>query len=243
MKRLVLALMLVAALAFVANATEPPAPPAGYGTYLPGWGMTNFNWQDYSGSFSSLGVYDPNYLGFGDSWVVGYGAGGTPMYIAYAPITLDLWIEMYCLQTYHYTSYQWHRLGNALETITFIVEGTLSSNNGQWVSLVGPLMPQTMDKLYFLHNIFGGQSPAPPAPDITPLTWEGQWGTGLVYGVNVSVAWGPLTPAGSIHQQISMLIPDPSEHWFQFRGTYTIPYHQPDGHYNLTLAGCPAPEL
>jgi hypothetical protein len=241
MKRLILALMLVAVFALAAMADGPPA----YGPYQAGWGMTNFNWETASGNFSSFGVYDPNYIGFGDAWVVGYDPiTFAPLYIAYAPVTLDLWIEMYALQTYHYTSYKWHRLGNDEETISFIVEGTLQSNNGQWVSLVGPLMPQTMDKLYFLHNIFGGQSPAPPAPDITPLTWQGQWGTGLVYGVNVVAAWAALVPAVvQGHQQISMLIADPSDHWFQFEGTFTIPYHQPDGHYNLTLAGCPAPEL
>jgi len=39
MKRLLLALMIVAAFAFAANAGAPPAPPLGTGV-VAGWGMT-----------------------------------------------------------------------------------------------------------------------------------------------------------------------------------------------------------
>ncbi len=228
MKRLILALMLVTLVVFVANATPPPAQ----GGYLPGWGMNPTNWQTATGSFSSWGLYDPLYGGAGAAWVVGW---LPTVYITYAPITLELWIEMYCLQTYHYTSYQWHRLGNLAETISFVIEGTIQTNNGQYVQLMQGT--QALTNLWFVHNIFGGNSPI-PAPNI-PITWQGRWGLGLVYGANTLWGWQTLTP----DPDLTMLIPDPCDHWFQFEGTFVIPYHQPDGYYSLTMAGCPAPVM
>lgn len=229
-RSLTLALLVALCLAVSAHATPPPAN----GGYLPGWGMNPTNWQTTTGSFSAWGLYDPNYLGGGAAWVVGWGPA--PTYITYAPITLELWIEMYALQTYHYTSYQWHRLGNAAENVSFTIEGTLQSNNGQYIQLMQGAQPLT--NLYFQHNIFNGQSPAPPPPDL-PITWYGRYGGGLVYGELVEWGWGALTP----DPNLTMLINHPCDHWFQFQGNFTIPYHHPDGYYSLTMAGCPAPLL
>ncbi len=229
MKRLVLALMLVAMVVLVANALTPPPSNGGYNA---GWGMNPTNWNAVSGSFSAWGLYDPLYGGAGAAWVVGWGPA--PTYITYAPITLELWIEMYALQSYHYTSYQWHRLGNAAENLTFIIEGQLQSNNGQYVQLMQGAQPLT--NIWFVENVLGGSTPT-PHPDI-PIAWSGKWGTGLVYGAEL--VWeGALTP----DPDLTMLIPDPCDHWFQFIGTMVIPYHQPDGYYSLTMAGCPAPVL
>jgi len=228
-----MALLLIAAFAFMANATPPPAN----GGYLPGWGMNPNNWYTESGTFSAWGIYNPLGGGGGAPWVVGYTwPGGIPQYIQYAPITLELWIEMYALQTYHYTSYQWHRLGNAAENISFTVEGTCQSNNGQYVQLMKGT--ENLDKLYFRHNIFNGTSPGIGTCDL-PITWWGRWGTGLVYGVGVVEPWAVILP----DPDLTLLIPDPCDHWFQFEGDFTIPYHQPDGYYSLTMAGCPAPVL
>jgi hypothetical protein len=142
---------------------------------------------------------------------------------------------MYASQSYHYTSYKWHRLGNAAEIVTFIIEGLCQSNNGQYISLTKGT--EDLTYLWFKHNIFNGNSPT-PAPNI-PLTWRGRWGDGLVYGEQVQWGWTPITP----NPNVTMLIDEVCDHWFQFEGTFEIPYHQPDGHYQLTMAGCPAPEL
>jgi hypothetical protein len=194
--------------------------------------MNPTDWSTTTGSFSSFGIYDPLYVGGGDAWVVGW---LPTQYITYAPITLEMWIEMYCVQTYHYTSYKWHRLGNHAENLCFTIEGTVQSNNGQYISLTEGTEPLT--HLWFKENIFGGPSPTPPAIDI-PIAWTGKWGTGLVYGTGLAWA-GPLTP----NPDVTILIPDASDHWFQFDGCMSIPYHQPDGYYSLTMAGCPAPVL
>ena len=107
--RLFASILILTSVAVMANATPPPA----HGGYQSGWGMNPTNWENESGSFSAMGLYDPNYTGGGASWVVGW---NPTAYINYAPITLELWIEMYMLLTYEYTSYQWHRLGNSGET-------------------------------------------------------------------------------------------------------------------------------
>jgi hypothetical protein len=206
-------------------------PPPAQGGYNAGWGMNPTNWQSVGGSFSAWGLYDPLGGGGGAPWVVGW---LPTQYINYAPITLELWIEMYCLQTYHYTSYMWHRLGNQAETIEFIIEGTLQTNNGQYVQLMKGT--QDLTYLWFVENIFGGSTPG--GCDI-PITWYGRWGTGLVYGNDIVEDYIQLTP----DPDITLLIPNPCDHWFQFKGAFTIPYHQPDGYYTLTMAGCPAPVM
>ena len=68
MKRLVLAVMMVAMIALVANATPPPA----HGGYNAGWGMNPNAWDSQSGSFYAWGLYDPLGGGGGAPWVVSW---------------------------------------------------------------------------------------------------------------------------------------------------------------------------
>jgi hypothetical protein len=229
MKYLIASIMAICLVAFAAQATPPPA----YGGYGPGWGMEPFTWQTTSGTFSSWGLYDPNYVGGGDAWVV---AWNPTTYITYAPITLELWIEMYCLQTYQYTSYKWHRLGDQLESVCFTIDGTIQSNNGQYISLTKGT--DALDHLWFRQNIFGGNTPS-PAPDI-PIAWRARWGDGLVVGTGVRWGWDSVDPDPD---DITILIDEPCDHWFQFEGCFEIAYHQPDGYYSLTMAGCPSPVM
>jgi hypothetical protein len=233
MKHLILAVMMIAMLALVANATAPPA----HGVYQAGWGMNPNTWQTTTGSFSAWGLYAPSLGSGGSGWVVDWTDPNNLVLIDYAPITLELWIEMYSLQTYHYTSYQWHRLGDAYEEVCFTIEGILKSNNGQYVILEWDGTDE-LDHLYFRHNVLDGSSPG--NCDI-PLTWQARWGTGVEYGVGVVEGWH--TPAITGEHNLYVLIPDPCDHWFQFEGCFEIPYHQPDGYYSLTMAGCPAPVM
>jgi hypothetical protein len=229
------------ALVFAQAANPPPA----HGIYGAGWGMNPTNWNAVSGSFSAWGLYDPLYVGGGDAWVVSWDP--SIEYIQYAPITLELWVEMYALQTYRYLSYQWHRLGNQEECIEFLIEGTVQSNHPQAVSLKETTTPLT--HLFFIEDIFGRTTPGNLAPnhpnpnaDI-PLLWYGRWGRGLDYGVNqvwpANYEWQELCVPGCL----TMLITEPCDHWFQYKGEFCIPYHQPDGYYLLEMAGCPAPIL
>ena len=231
-----LAAVVAVAFAGSAFASDPPA----YGGYQAGWGMNPNNWTTTTGSWASgFAIYDwgggPNTSSGGDDWVVGY-SGNTPIYITYAPITLELWIEMYSVQTYRYTSYKWHRLGNLAENVTFVIQGTIQSNNGQWISLVWD-GNDAMDKLYFRHDV--GNRVGPQYGSDIPITWLGRWGTDLVYGANIVQDWLSYTPS----PDVDMLIPDPCDHWFEFKGSFELPYHIDDGYYSLTLAGCPAPVM
>ena len=241
MKHLILAVMMIAMLALVANATPPPAPPFGAGGA--DWGMTWYDWDNHTGSWSSgPALYDPNAPALaGSGWVV---AWNPTTYIDYADIELELWIEMYMVQTYFYTSYQWHRLGDAAETISFLIGGTVVSNNGQWLSLMHQ-DPDPMTHLYWRHNIFGGGTMgvggSNNARDI-PISWSYRWGTGLVVGtaqVFPTTGYEPYVP----DPDIDFLIEDACDHWYEFRGEFDLVYHEADGYYSLTLEGCPSPIL
>jgi hypothetical protein len=236
LKRIFLLTVLITVIAFAGTAFAQTVPPA-HGGYSAGWGLNPNNWNNYTGSYNSgLALYDPLGAGAGAGWNVF--PSGNP--IVYDPITLELWIEMYMIQTYYYTSYQWHRLGNAAETVTFTIDGTVMSNNGQYIQLIAGTDPMT--HLYWRHNIFGGGTMgvggSNNARDI-PISWEYRWGDGLTIGSSQIVGWTSYTP----DPDITFLIEDACDHWYQFRGSFDLVYHEADGYYSLTLAGCPAPTL
>lgn len=228
---ILLLFLAIPALAAAAN------PPPAYGGYNAGWGMNPNNWQTTTGSFNSgTVIYDPLGPLGGNSWVVGYNAG-LPIYLVYTPITMELWVEMYMIQTYQYTSYQWHRIGNTPEHICFYIQGTVESNNGQYVSLTADGV-DPLTALKFRENIFGNTTPGPTCGDI-PITWRTRWGTGLTYGADIVQDWAMDTP----DPDVTLLIPDPCNHWYQFEGCFDLAYHVCDGYYSLTSAGCPAPVM
>lgn len=213
------------------------SPPPANGNYHAGWGMNPNNWQTATGQFGPVfGIWQP-----GHDWVVGYDGCYNPIYIDYDNITLDLWIELYCLQTYEFTHYQWHRIGNADETINFYICGWISSNNGECVSLMRG--NEDLDHLYFREDIFGRTN---RGRDI-PITWHYAWGSYDRPGGesppepgNIG-CWHEIVP--NDHGNLTFCIPDPCDHWFCFWGQFRIRYHENDGHYQLVMAGCPAPLL
>lgn len=232
-------MMLIAAFAFVgtAFAQEPPA----HGTYQDGWGMNPTNWHSYTGSYNSeLALYDPHSGNpSGNKWVVSWDP--SIEYINYAEITLELWIEMNMVQTYQYTHYQWHRLGNQAENIIFTIDGTLKSNNPLYVSLVWD-GNEPLDKLYFRRDVLGTEDKGwinnNNARDI-PIDWDFRWGRGLAMGNEIVQGWTDATD----DQEITFLINEACDHWYQFRGSFNLDYHEADGYYSLTMAGCPSPSL
>jgi len=226
MKKLILVVTLLAIALSPALAIPPPA----HGTYLGGWGMNPTNWDAQSGAFNAEGIWVP-----GQNWAVDYDTNGNPIYIDYQNITVELWVELYAAQTYQYTSYQFHRLGNAAETLSFVISGTCASNNGEYVGLTQGAEPLT--HLYFRHDIFGGTS---GGQDL-PINWTGRWGEGLTAGTGTVQDWETVTPDGN--GDLFMLISEPCDHWFEFQGQVELPYHIDDGYYSLTIAGCPTPNL
>ena len=232
MKYLLVSIIAVCMLASVAMATPPPAN----GSYIGGWGMNPTKWQTATGSYSSgFALYDPLGAGGGAGWIVSW-TPPTYDYIAYAPITLELWIEMYMIQAYWATSYQWHRLGNEAETVTFTIDGTVRSNEGCWVLC-------TKDPAYdpnfltFQHN--NGVGDDRNMRDI-PITWRGRWGDGLDMGVDVVLPWTDLTWVGD---ELILAEITACDRWFQFEGSFDLVYHEADGYYKLVIAGCPTPSM
>jgi len=233
MKRVALILMAVAVMAMIAFATGSTPPPPARSPYAGGWGMNPTRWDSAFGTWSSgLSLYDPNSSG-GGGWVVGW---NPTTYITYAPITLELWIEMYSIQTYHYTHYQWHRLGDLAENVCFTIEGTLVSNEGCYVLMTAD---PAFDPNYlnFEHNIGVGDDRN--ARDI-PIVWSGRWGHGLAYGDSLVLDW---TNLSWNQDELVLAEVTPCNNWFQFRGCFDLVYHEADGYYKLVIAGCPAPGL
>jgi hypothetical protein len=174
--------------------------------------------------------------GGGGGWVVGgWGVGNTLQYITYDPITIELWIELYALQSYQFTSYQFHRIGDTHENLCWIITGTISQNHNSWIQLMHG------DDMHFLHFQEGVVAPNVDDPPVNlPITWETRYGNGLVPDQNILVDWVPAP--WSSPDDIGYRIPR-CDHWFEFRGCIGDIYHVHDGYYNLHLAGCPAPEL
>ena len=216
-------------------ADEPPEHEG----YQAGWGMNPNNWESATGQFGpEFGIWDP-----GHGWVVDYEGGcHNPIYIDYDEITLDLWIELYCIQSYAFTHYQWHRIGNADEWIDFYICGIVHSNNGEWVSLMAG--DDDLGFLHFREDIFGRTGPT-HGRDI-PIIWRYAWDEYDHFNETP-----PQDPAEDIDCWSNIVTPDPNisfrvpkcDHWFCFWGRFHIRYHENDGHYQLVMAGCPAPEL
>ena len=232
-------LILLAVILAVAPATSvlADAPPA-HGNYHLGWGMNPTNWNSYTGNWTSpLALYNPlGPHGGGGNWVVGYDGNYDPLYIDYADITLELWIEMSMIQFYQNTSYKWHRLGRGGETITFVIQGWTKSNEGCWVSLIGG--SEAIDSLHFQHNIGVGDDRNMRAT--IPIAWRGRWGDGLVYGNNIQLHWTALTVTGN---DIDLAELNATECWYEFEGSFTLVDYEADGYYNLVMDGCPSPGL
>ena len=250
MKRLALILMVVAAFAFAAFADGPPAPP----NPIPGgagWGMCLSNWDWVNGTqwSSNLTIYNPNGPGGGAGWVTGFDGSGNPIYINYADITLDLWIEMSCIQTYWNTAYKWHRLGQGPECVDFDIQGWLGSNDDMWVSLAGyDTLANDPRYLHYLHSIgVGNNDPSSLGQrELIPITWTGRWGTGNVPGAVGTQIWPPTGYGTLVWSPPQILFPEqipPCTHWYEFHGHFCLELHEADGHWSLTLEGCPAPGL
>lgn len=226
-------LITVVVMTIVANAIPPP-PHGGY----PGeWGLNPNNWSTATGSYASqFALRDPLAIGADQYWIIGWGPPLTYLDNG-PPITMQLWIEMNMVCTYHYTSYQWHRLGDAAETITFTIDGTVSSNEDQYVLLTSE-PGWDPSYLHFQENIGVGDDNN--ARQQIPISWRGRWGEGLVIGENIVEDWSPLMWFCGI--MILDRFP-PCDHWFQFEGSFDLLYHEADGYYKLVLGGCPTPEL
>ena len=224
--------------------SQVPIPPAHNG-YSSGWGMNPTEWDSTSGSYySGFAMYDPTGTG-GSGWIVDWSSAPSSYgYVTYDPITMELWIEQYMIQTYEFTSYQWHRLGDAAETITFTINGTLRSNESQFVLMTAESGwdPQY---LHFEGNIGVGDDNN--VRTNIPITWRGRWGDGLVVGVDPQ---GPGPAYNDYWANIGWLcgalildeIPA-CDHWFTFEGTFSLNYHEADGYYKVVFAGCPRPDL
>lgn len=221
--------LLIMPMAAPVYATPPPA----HGGYSGGWGMNPTDWDSLTGGYNSgLALYDPLGAGGGAGWVVTWNPEN---YIDYADITIQLWIEMYMIQTYYYTSYQYHRLGDQAEHLCFTISGTVASNEGVYVlCTAGALDPNF---LHFMGNIGVGDDRN--ARDI-PIVWEGRYGSGFSIGNNVILPWTSLTWSGG---DLVLAEFEHCDHWFQFRGCLDIFYHEADGYYYLDLEGCPVPQM
>ncbi len=230
MKKLALtlfvALFAISGLAVTAVQADPP--PA-YGIYGAGWGENPNNWDRATGSFNSgLCLWNPTDGDYVNNF--NYDGMGGHQIISYAPILIELWVELHMIETYAHTHYEFHRIGNADETVEFIIEGTVRSNQTNWVGLTPGA--DGFEELVFRGGMYGGGG------DI-PLTWYGRYGDGLVPGAG-NPAWTEFMNPDD--DGIGFVIAK-CDHWFQFKGEFFLPYHIDDGYYSLEIAGCPVPEL
>lgn len=237
MSRTKLLITVMALLVIPSLAAGQMVPPPAHGSYLGGWGYNPTKWDAISGSWSSgFTMYCPTGPLGGAGWFVDWTDPANPVYIDYGDITLELWIEMYMIQTYQWTDWQWHRLGNEAEHICFNIGGTIQSNEGVWILM-------TADPAYDPNFLtFQGNIGVGDDRNVRniPITYRGRWGDGFVVGNNVVQGWTALTWAGG---DLILAELEACDHWFEFEGCFDLVYHEADGYYKLVLAGCPAPTL
>jgi hypothetical protein len=222
MRKLSFILIVIAALAFTANATPPPA----YGNYLGGWGNTPCNWTNITGSWGFWGIYQAGYGSLPcEGWNVSGMCNPDPVFVDYPSITVELWVEMYAHFYIENLVYQYHRLGNSAETIYFVISGWIKSNSPQQI-LLGCAAGEYLDFLYFRHDAAGNTGSA-YGSDL-PITWEsqytqtpGQWPGYSTIGLN---------NCGGVDIEVPKC-----DTWFKFRGCFDLPYHVDDGYYSLTM--------
>ena len=214
-------LISVLALAFIAGGSFAAFPFVGFG-------LDCTEWDYCDGAFSTgLTIYNPDSSDF-------VTCGGC--IVQYANITLDLYVEMYMIETYACTEYVWHRLGNHSETICFDINGTVASNQALAVSLTR--LNEDLNYLYQRSNMFGGGGNI-------PITWQYRFGNNpesmpTTFPTNPTGSWTCITPGAN--GNLTFCVPK-CNHWFQFRGCFDLPYHVDDGHYGLVIGGCPLPSL
>ena len=220
MRKLTFALILIAALAFTASATAPPA----YDIYPGGWGLTPCPWTNIYGSFSFWGIFDPDPLCY--TWnVSGYCNPGL-VEIQWPTLTFELWVEMYAEFYLANTVYQWHRLGNSAETICFTIGGWIKSNSPQYI-LLGCDGGETVGFMYFREDIDGNLGSA-YGSDL-PITWEGRvWPYGTTPPSYLPLE---ITTCGGIYLEVPKC-----DNEFQFKGCFYLPYHVDDGYYSMTMS-------
>lgn len=229
MLRVLTVVLLVLFIATSAMAIRPPR----YCDYDEGWGMCDVKWEFKTGYWADTGIWNPAMR----TWIVGFEGCHTPIPIEYSDINLNLWIELYSAQSYRYLNYYWHRLGNEAETISFVIEGRIRSNSPEYVGLMKK--DEDIDKLYFRHDIFNNVN----AGVDLDIDWVYRYGDGLDppdYDCD-DPCWHNIEPG--CRGNMFFFIDEPCDHWFQFKGSFFLPYHVDDGYYSLTIGGCPAPEL
>jgi hypothetical protein len=230
-------IVLFVVLSLIAGAGYADAPPAydnGTQLFAAGWGNCPIDWQTMSGSYDSgLCLYSGGnfYQWYDDPMNPGTWISSV---INYAPISLDLWIELSMICTYQYTDYDWHRVnaGTGDETIYFSITGTCRSNETLQVSL---------DKLNDDLTHLWGQTAIVGSVGNIPITWDCRAGNGLVIGQDVTHNYQVVDP-GTGNLVLPWYLP-PCNHWFEFRGCFYLPEHLADGHYQLIMAGCPVPAV
>jgi hypothetical protein len=233
MKRLVIALMVLAAFAFVANAGAPPG----------GWGADFSNWITYSGAYYSGHTLWNSTQGKWNSYEYGFFSTAWP------PFSINLYNEMSMIETMDWSNAVIHRTGNVwddpdspTEHICLTITGTIRSNHALLVGIeTGNATYPWIDQLYFVNNALGGTHSVNPEQAI-PVTWSYNYGDGLVVPSPQNDFYTSWDPQYNSHDYKLVRIPA-CDHWFQVRACFDLPYHFDDGHWTMQGFGCPTPIL
>jgi len=208
-----------------------------------GWGVDNTNWD----SHDAVTFQTATCVWNGSDWYYTDtdhpdGTVGVP----YADISVKLFVELYMVETYQYTSYTFHRLGNIRtdangtqegEWIDFIVSGTTESNNALTCGLTKGDPTENLGFLYFRNGVISGAT----GTDL-PIDWFYRYGDGFDFPTeDDGTGWTSV----ALNGEGEVFIPNipKCDHWFQFKGKIFLPYHINPGFYSLLIGGCPTPEM
>jgi hypothetical protein len=213
MKRLLLALMVVAVIALIASAD--PLHSAWLGPTYP-WGTDASNWTGYGDAWTSGELLYNSTLG---DYTADLGAHA----FVWPNLQIDYFLELETVVNFDWHQVQVHRV-SVYDPIVLSLGGSVHSNSANDFSMqttpVGDI-----DYLKQLSSMGGGSG-----TNHIPLTWQ------------VIIDALPIASMGMINGGRGFEIPA-CDHTFAMIITLTPAYHQTAGHYGLTAYMCPEPGL
>jgi len=196
------------------------------------WGKDCTTWESYQGTYESLVIWDPE---LGD-----YRICTEPLAVNWPELTIDVYIELSSRVHWNPLNYILHKfethLGNTNDNRTVTFGGWIKSNEKSCVQLLNS-GDYDLFKLTKKYTQFNNHNLNSLGYTDIPITWQCRWGNGT--DVVESTAWTDIPNGGPI-----MISPiPPCDHWFQFRASFTLPYHVDDGWYAWEGTACPISQL
>ena len=218
MRYLTAVMMILAMVAVLAYATDPPTNPVATPPLPSYWGYDCGNWVGY---WNAITTPELCWRWASGSNPQGYYNCGTGQLYEWPVAKIDLFVEMEVQVHYDWTLAQVHRASDYSD-IVLDLHGWASGNCGNYI-IMAPHPGNDLNNLEGMTSVYG-----PVGADI-PLTYLYWNGNAYVPMIEDPAGWYLLVPASY------------QEFWIRIIGD--VAFHQPDGWYTTQIVLCPMAEL